>query len=981
MAKYSKDFLDQLRQAVPLHDLVEGLVVWDKGKTNAAKRDYWACCPLHREKSPSFHVLDDEHRFHCFGCGESGDHFEFLMQTEHLNFVEAVARLAEIARIGMPQLCPIDQAESETRIRLLEVMAAADKWFYARWSEGGDEVDTAKTYLVERGITGELAKRFRIGFAPKQGLRKHLELIGYSTADLMAAGLIGQGETGAPYDRFRSRLMFPIHDQRDRVIAFGGRSIVDEKRVPKYINSPDTPLYDKSRTLFNWPSARQATRKCGEVVVVEGYLDVIALAARGHEAVVAACGTAITAEQLTQLWRHAREPVMAFDGDAAGQAALTKAVNTALPQLRPGQTIRLAVLPEGRDPDDMMATEEGQAEFAALVDTAEPLSDVVWRTILEGNDRSTPERQAAFVDDVVSRLAEIDNKQVRAAYVERFQTRCTQELGMKARQMNLSQAVGRKRQARTRRVEAAAESSLPHESETPGEQEWGVGAETAGPALLTDIDTDLDCAGYELTDIGNAERFDRRNAHRFAWCDAYGWLAYDGKRWDRSSAEHKVVRAVQATVKQIAEEASALIETEADQVYVEADRNKPPMMHSQALRKWGKSSQAAPKRRSILSDARSELLRRPSEFDADIYKLNVANGTLEFGVAFDDFVRFRPHDHRDLITKMAPVTYDPAATSPAYDKFMAWAQPEETDRDYIHQCGGLCLTGDASEQCFFYWYGSGGNGKSTVIDLWSRVLGDYVATIPIDALIDSGRAQTGDRATPEWIDAVGARLLKSAEPKKRAHIDEGLIKDVTGGEPKKVRDLMRPFFDFRPQFKLFIQANYKPIITGTDEGIWRRIQLVPWNASVTEDQKDRHLVGKLFKAEASGILNRLVEGLQTWFREGGLRKSKSVYEATATLREQSDPLGQFLDDCCELTGIDEHRVKSSELYSAFEAWCAANDEKTWTPKGFGSAMLDRGIERRKLSTNHYVGLKLLTEAGYWWQQVPANKVPPGVNGA
>jgi P4 family phage/plasmid primase-like protien len=274
-------------------------------------------------------------------------------------------------------------------------------------------------------------------------------------------------------------------------------------------------------------------------------------------------------------------------------------------------------------------------------------------------------------------------------------------------------------------------------------------------------------------------------------------------------------------------------------------------------------------------------------------------------------VTFSDHDPRDLITKLAPVDYDPAAACPLYDKFLGEVQPKPEMRRFLHQWLGLSLTGDVSEQRLAVWWGKGKNGKSVLMDTVAHVAGDYGATTPIETFLAEGKGRNAGQATPDLAVLPGVRMLRTSEPKRNAPLDEALIKLATGGEEIKARHLNRDYFNFYPQFKLTISGNYRPKITGSDEGIWRRVMLVPWTYTVPEESRDRHLFGKL-KAEASGILNRLLEGLCDWL-DHGLVEPHDVGQATAEYREDSDPLGRFLDTC--VRAAPGQRVQSSVLAS------------------------------------------------------------------
>jgi DNA primase len=404
--------LDELRHRINIAELIGRKVrLVRKG------RSHMGLCPFHTEKSPSFSVQEDKGFYHCFGCGAHGDAFTFVMETEGLSFREAVEKLA--AEQGMES--PLKSGRSAKDEKgasgrtLFEVMELAAVWFQEQLS--GPAGYAARDYLKSRGLDGAARSRFRLGFAPdtRTGLIGHLSAKGVSLDEIVAVGLAGQPEGGGdPYDRFRGRLMFPIFDVRGRAIAFGGRTLLPDGK-PKYLNSPETPLFKKSTVLFNHQAARAAAAKGQSVVVAEGYVDVIALVMAGFEGAVAPLGTALTEEQIGLLWRMANEPILCFDGDKAGQAAASRAIDRALPELQPGKSLRFAILPGGQDPDDLIRA-QGRDAMAWVLDGARPLIEAVWERELQALDPSTPERVAGLRARLRALAGEIREPDLRKDY-------------------------------------------------------------------------------------------------------------------------------------------------------------------------------------------------------------------------------------------------------------------------------------------------------------------------------------------------------------------------------------------------------------------------------------------------------------------------------------------------------------------------------------------------------------------------------------
>ena len=409
-------FLDDIRGRLPISSVVGRKVAWDRRKTNAGKGDYWACCPFHGEKSPSFHVDDRKGRYHCFGCKASGDIFTFLVEKEGLSFPEAIERLAGEAGLAMPQVSEADVQREEQRSSLYDIMEISACFFETELQAAGGS--QARGYLADRQLSVPIQKEFRLGFAPdsRSALRSHLAAKNVTVEQMAEAGLVVTGDDiPVAFDKFRDRVMFPIRDPRGRVIAFGGRALSKDVAA-KYLNSPETPLFHKGSVLYNLDKARSAAHERGAIIAVEGYVDVIAMHRAGLPHAVAPLGTALTEDQLALLWKQAPEPVLCFDGDKAGATAAYRALDNALPLLKPGHSLRFALLPEGQDPDDLLKA-QGALAVQAVVDAALPLSDILWQRALDGNDRSTPERRAQFERDLRNLVNVIGDDVVKKHYL------------------------------------------------------------------------------------------------------------------------------------------------------------------------------------------------------------------------------------------------------------------------------------------------------------------------------------------------------------------------------------------------------------------------------------------------------------------------------------------------------------------------------------------------------------------------------------
>jgi DNA primase len=410
-------FVDELRARTSLSQVVGRKVTWDRRKSNPGRGDHWAPCPFHQEKTASFHVDDKKGYFHCFGCQAGGDVFKFVQETENVGFMEAVEILAREAGMTMPARDPKAQERLDRTAQLVEVMEQALRHFRLQLKTAAGA--PARDYLAGRGLSADALDRWEIGFAPPgwTGLADHLRGRGVAPDLLLAAGLVKPSDKGrAPYDVFRNRIIFPIRDARGRCIAFGGRAM-DPADSAKYLNSPETELFDKGRSLFNHAPAREAAGKGRPLVVAEGYMDVIALSEAGFPATVAPLGTAITEDQLKLLWRIHPEPLVALDGDRAGLNAALRLIDLALPLLEAGRSLRFAILPEGQDPDDLIRG-QGAPAMQRVLDAAQPMVSLLWRRETEGHVFDSPERRAALDRTFREKLQTIRDLSLRRHYGE-----------------------------------------------------------------------------------------------------------------------------------------------------------------------------------------------------------------------------------------------------------------------------------------------------------------------------------------------------------------------------------------------------------------------------------------------------------------------------------------------------------------------------------------------------------------------------------
>ncbi len=414
-------FLEELRARLPLSE-----VVGKRLRLVRAGREFQAPCPFHNEKTPSFTVNDAKGFFHCFGCGAHGDVIGFAMRHDHLTFLEAVETLAGLAGLPVPRTAPEERQRYERQKSLHEVVEAAARWFEQQLRQPSGA--TALAYLRRRGLDDEALAAFRLGYAPSEGsgLRSALERDGFAIKDMLEAGLVKQPAEGgrAPFSFFRHRVMFPVADRRGRIVAFGGRLI--EGEGPKYINTGETPLFHKGQLLYGLSRARQAAAEGKPVIVVEGYMDVIALVRAGYPGAVAPLGTAMTETQIETAWKlypgRERFPVLCFDGDNAGKRAAFRAVDRVLPLLQPDKSVRVAFLPAGEDPDSLIRS-RGAAAFEDVLAAAKSLVEVVWEMETTGRSFDTPESKAGLEAALNGRIDHIADRTVQNFYREEMRRR------------------------------------------------------------------------------------------------------------------------------------------------------------------------------------------------------------------------------------------------------------------------------------------------------------------------------------------------------------------------------------------------------------------------------------------------------------------------------------------------------------------------------------------------------------------------------
>lgn len=424
-SRFPPSFIEEVRTRANLYEVAGRYVQWHAGKSNPSRRDWWACCPFHHEKTPSFHVDEAKGFYYCFGCQAKGDALSFVMEVERLSYPEAIKSLASRFGIPLPEVTPeaIEQEEQEQkqRAQIRKTLEAAQTFFVRQLRKQSGK--SAQEHLLGRDIKQELWELFGLGFAPPANeLTPHLAEKGFSQKHMIDAGLIALGESDKkPYERFRNRIIFPIHDTRGELIAFGGRALTADAPA-KYLNSPETLLFQKRNNLYNLSRARKPSQQAQSIILVEGYMDVIAMTAAGFSHTIAPLGTALGAEQIGLLWRLAPEPVVCFDGDSAGIRAAERAAQLVLERLKPGHSMRFALLPKEQDPEDILR-QSGAEAMNRLLQSACPLDELLWQQEISRGGWHTPERRAQLEQSIQRLVARIQDHKVRAFYQSAMRTR------------------------------------------------------------------------------------------------------------------------------------------------------------------------------------------------------------------------------------------------------------------------------------------------------------------------------------------------------------------------------------------------------------------------------------------------------------------------------------------------------------------------------------------------------------------------------
>jgi putative DNA primase/helicase len=469
-------------------------------------------------------------------------------------------------------------------------------------------------------------------------------------------------------------------------------------------------------------------------------------------------------------------------------------------------------------------------------------------------------------------------------------------------------------------------------------------------------DTDLVLAYQPLNDFGNGMRLKVRFGHDMMFVENIGWFAWNNTRWDREYGQAEAIKSGHQVALAVINEAKALADNPG-----KAGQERVDMLYG-----WARQTGNQARIHALLSAAAPYLTEHVETLDRDPYLLAARNGTLMLGSQTE----FRESRREDRLTRALGVEYKPGAACPLFEKFLEDIMPDADMRDFLQRILGYCLTGSTREQTFFIFWGTGNNGKSTLMNVVRHILGDYAVNSPVSTFLAKRDGNSGSEASPDLARLPGARMVSAAEPPEGARLDEAKVKEMASGEPMTVRHLNQGFFEFRPVFKAIISTNHRPVIRGTDHGIWRRIRLVPFAVQIQNDQIDRNLEAKLL-AEAPGILQWMLTGAEEWFA-GGLRPPAKAVAAVEAYRADEDPVGEFLKSRCDVYALDyinpstgrSWETSQKRVREAYLEWCKEEGLEPMGTKAFGSKLTGRGVQRRKSNgLTFYLGLVVKGDVG------------------
>lgn len=901
-------FGDQVEQVKARTDLARLAERYCRKVVRAGDKHLALCC-FHEERTPSLNLYEDG-TYHCFGCGAHGDVVTMVCERDGVGFQEAIERLAKDAGVVLEDQKP-QRAIGGTDHLLRVVEWATDLYERALHSSDGEK---ARAYLTDdRKLTAETIRRHRIGWAPGWSyLVDAARTAGIPIADLVDADL-AQPRGRSHSDVLVRRVTIPILDQRGRPIAFTARILPDEHaeleekgtKVGKYVNSRKTALYDKGATLFNFARARSAAKKANRLLVVEGGLDVIALSQAGHAETVAPCGTALTERhaELVALAAGNADVLLVLDGDAAGRKAAEPAVRNLLPT---GVPLRLAFLPEGSDPDDLLVQDPSDDSRAAWTESlAKAQPAVPWLVEhLAGGTTDAAARLRVF-DDVVGLLLPIvdaDLRELRAMGV--------------AKQLGFPAAVAK------RRLAVAAARSLDH---APGEHP---------PSGVRGPGGDNPPRRYPLNEVGNALRFQAVHGDDVRYCHTWKtWLVWTGTHWaidDDREIDRRILHAINHTVADEIAELDALIseaKSDARRDYL-ADR-------IEDLERW--REKCGNDRAILHSISRAEALPAlgivAEQLDRAPHLFTVANGTIDLRDG-----SLRTHARDDLITRSCPTTYRLDRFDDRWSAFLEDFTGSQDDVEaYLQRACGYAMTGETKEDAFWMFVGTGGNGKGTLTAAVLGALGHYAKPIPFETFL----AENATQRRWELAECSQVRLVLCEESQEGKKFNAAHLKEVTGGSPISAARKYGHPFTYKPKFKVWMLTNFAPHANDSDRAFFRRLHMLRCESIPAKpDQTLREYLHD-DPAAREAVLAWMVQGARQYY-ERGLCPPQSVRNAIDEYRQEQDPLAAWLQEC-HVTGEEGPAIPVRDIRRSYHAWCEANGTKPISDRQMRPRLAARGV--------------------------------------
>lgn len=986
MTMVSDAALDDLKARMPCNEIAGKWV--QLRKQGAAWVGPCPICSRDRNKKTATKFKATAERWMCAVCMDGGDVIELVRKVEGKSFSEAVDWLGGVQEIDQAEA---DRRKAERDARALEAERTAAQFresergtLYEAWKRANKDLagGSVEQYLALRGLAGAPSRALRCieGMPYYDSGKRTAEVIHRGPAMLAAFTRDGRFSglhiTYLDLAQPKGKLRLPAAEGEDwpakKMRGSKSGSLIVLVAPPDGIPVTRVFIGEGIETVLSVWCAMQklGLLRAGDAFYVAG--DLGNLGGKAAESVTHPTLKSDTgrARRVPGPWPEpgaagielpasAIDVVILGDGDSDEFTTRCALARASVRLAAVDRAVRVAFAPSGEDFDDLWRVTRDAAAVWALIEAASPLTpDDVMAALATTLPRDSAARNdVAAVGGVSNSLASPSDP-------------AEGDFGLDPPDPATPPAASAFAAAAP--AFAAEKPAKPSHLGRPGTRsanrarwggppnKYGEGAEALNRWL----------AFFPMTELGLIERYVQRQKHRLKFCDAIGWLLWNGHWWSRPgalgaaiSAGHDVVRAIQA-------EAELIRDTEFDEIIAlkpgkKKDDEPEEIWLSDQLEMFGRICETKAKM-TLHEHASPYLSVEVDQLDADPFAINLLNGTLLVRRTWDaplpigwtqvdKYIRLKPHDQSDLITKVMPVQFKPGALCPRYDRFMEVVQPQLAMRDFLDDWNGYALTGDASEQKLVFHYGTGKNGKSTENAVRLALSGDYGKSIPIETFVNEGKARSAGQASPDLAMLRRVRNLATSEPEKGWKLNEALIKMLTGGDEIPVRELHRPYFMLKPEFKLTINGNFKPNVSAgeAESGIWRRVALVLWGVKISKEERDPHLVDKL-KAEGSGVLNRWLKGLSRWM-ERGLLLPDEVIEATEKFRVDSDPLGRFLSECTREN--EEGSIQTTLLHQLFCAWCKVVGEREWTITGFGKAMQERGFTRHKSSTHFWLGLE------------------------